>query len=186
MFAPTAAGDATGGLTLAYTAKGGGGPATTALTGSGVAPTPTPTPTPTPEPPAPSPTPDPPAPTPIPVAPVVAQDAPVTVAFAAPSLRTRMTKAGSARFRVLCPASATGICRGTVTLRGILRGTTASTVGSASFALRPGRAATIVVPLVGAARSKVRRTGRLTVTARVRARDGGRPLTGTAVLVVRR
>ncbi|WP_146175403.1 hypothetical protein [Paraconexibacter algicola] len=183
VFAPTAAGDATGGLTLAYTAKGGGGPATTALTGTGVAPTPTPIPT--PDPPAPSPTPAAPAPAPTPV-PVVSQDAPITVAFAAPSLRTRMTKAGSARFRVLCPASATGICRGTVTLRGILRGTTASTVGSASFALRPGRAATIVVPLVGAARSKIRRTGRLTVAARVRARDGGRPLTGTAVLVVRR
>lgn len=102
-------------------------------------------------------------------------------AFSARSLRLR--GAGVVKLRVSCPRSATQRCSGTLLLRGrgSARGARTRTLGSARFALAPGRSQLVAVTLTRDARGQLARGTTLRGDAELRVLDGRRAAHTTRV-----
>jgi hypothetical protein len=98
------------------------------------------------------------------------------------SRTAKVSRSGRVAVRLRCPAGTNGSCKGRLTLRA-LRGH--ATFGRASFKIAASKSATVRVKLSRAARRRLRRHRRLTVSARVTAHDAaGTPRTSTRRLTL--
>jgi hypothetical protein len=85
----------------------------------------------------------------------------------------RAGREGRVRVRLGCADATVGRCAGTLTLVAVLRSDRlAQRIGSAGFALLPGRLRKVRMRLAAASRRAVRRRGRLRATLYASARDG--------------
>jgi hypothetical protein len=93
---------------------------------------------------------------------------------------------GAIAVRVTCPATVTGACRGTLRLRGSLRGRTAATLGSKAFVVPAGRTMTVKVKPTRALRQALTGRRRVAVTALAQAKAGTTTVSGSRRLLLRR
>ncbi len=105
------------------------------------------------------------------------------VKFASAST-TRLTKLGSMKVRVRCPANVLSDCKIKVTLKGKVGGRT-RTLGSKSATLKKGAAANVVIKLSSATRKAIRKAKRLKVAASLTGTAGTTKLSGAKTITVR-